>query len=367
MQQKPAYNEIKYEAPYRGWNTQAPENLIPASDSPYLQNFMLRNAEIRSFPRMIQGVPYLPTKQPIRGVNSFIDNNGYHHTVAFTDSDLWQLIYNQNRQWLWNRVASFNGSGQPYASHVFLNKIYWTSLTPGVYYWDGIKREPELSTAYFGAKFLGELGFHLLLLNTIEVEATEVVNYRQRIRWTPSGLINVWDPAVNMGAGYNDQIDVPDEITGYLNIGKNGFIFRTNGITQMSLTGRAAAPFSFDHLWASDRGIGNIYPYSIASYGSLGIFISREEVYKISASNFEPIGMGARDQIFNDLDSSIAAPIAYITSGYHKRFVYLAYHLFIPVYNGCIVWIYNLEDKNWTRRFIRDMFPTGKMSIVPTR
>src|SRR5208337_1459058 len=114
-----------------------------------------------------------------------------------------------------------------------------------------------------GAYFLIELNAQLVMLNTIESVGG---NYTQRIRWSPSGIPTIWDPNVNIGAGFNDELDVADAITGAFTVGTTAFILRNNGITEMiSNSGSGTNPFSFNHLWASDRGIGNILPFGYAS------------------------------------------------------------------------------------------------------
>lgn len=373
MQPKPQYQEIAYRAPYRGWNTRAPENMIPSSDSPFINNFIFRNAEILSAPRFKVAIPHPPNAATaIKVIHSFVDSNGVAHTVAINSSDLYQLIYRSvpppgEGNWLWNLVQNFNAgrSGQIFDIKTFLNKIYWTSGTVNkVWSWDGIAQTVSEATNKYGGYFLGELGFHLILLNTLEDDAGDIVPFPQRVRWTPSGLPNVWDPVSNPGAGFNDMLDVPEAITGFLTIGRVGYIFRANGISQMTLTGQGARPFNFDHLWASDKGIGNIYHQTISSYGSVGMFISTEDIYKLTPRSFDNVGMGARDKILNDLSDATYLPTASILPNYNQKYIWLTYHLFIPQGNNCIVWFFNIEDNTWSRRILESGFPTGKIKSV---
>jgi hypothetical protein len=371
MQTKPQYAEPSYNAPFTGWHTRLPENLIPATATPLVANFILRNGEIRSAPKLKNIIPHPDDSNPIRALTSFKDTNDIFHTISITSSNLWQLIFragDQNRNpWIWNKVSAIPaGNDAPYSTQVFSNKLYFTKKTVSkLWAWDGISPTIETVSPFYGAAFMGQLGFHLILLNTIEQdEATSLIDrYPQRVRWSPSGIFNVWNPAVNANAGFNDQVDVPDAITGFLTIGKAGYIFRSNGITQMTLTGNGARPFNFDHLWASDKGIGNIMPRSLAAYGSIGIFISDEDIYSITVSSFEAIGGGARDAIFADLTAATDVPSSTIISGYGHRFKYLTYNLFIPRNNSCVLWIYNIEDRNWTRRYMTQGYPTCAMRM----
>jgi hypothetical protein len=217
------------------------------------------------------------------------------------------------------------------------------------------------TTPKYGGFYLGELGFHLILLNTVEDVGGVETTFPQRVRWSQSGVPTQWDAAANPNAGNNDMLDVPDAITGFLTIGKVGFILRVNGISMMSLTGQGQKPFQFDHLWASDRGIGNAYSQACASYGPLGVIVSTEEIYKLTASDFDPIGGGARDKILNDLADATGVPVASVVPGLHRRHIHLQYKLVIPVNNMCVMWSYGFEDKVWVRRVIEKGFSTAKM------
>jgi len=183
---------------------------------------------------------------------------------------------------------------------------------------------------------------------TITAIGSSIVTQPQTIWWSANGLPNVWDPTVNTSAGYNPLLDTPDIITGVMALGEFALIFRTNGITQMSPTGSALAPFEFDHMWASNKGIGNVYPFSIAQYGSFGIFISTEQIFQVSINSFMEIGGGARDAIMADFAIATGTPVAYISSSNPFGYVYLTYRLSIPLGTFTRHYLYSIEDKNWT-------------------
>lgn len=208
-----------------------------------------------------------------------------------------------------------------------------------------------------GAFFLIELNAQLLMLNTVE----SVGGYfSQRVRWTPSGLPTIWDPNVNIGAGFNDELDVPDSILGAFTVGTTAFILRQNGITEVTSTGQGINPFNFNHLWASDRGIGNIFPFGYAQYGPLGIFIASDDIYNVSLGGFNKIGGVARDAIYDDLNAAIGNPVASIVPYYKLNYVYNHYKLAIPQQNGTKIWNYSLEESSWQPEFKSNLFFTGR-------
>jgi len=445
MSQK--YFEIKHQGPYKGVNVSVPEDMLGPDETPFCQNIILKNAEIRTRPRVnSQLIPGTPDGSPILIITSFLDANTIFHTVAVTQSGLYQL----NRAWskslpktpqlTWNKVGQYTtqpGPNFPAASSVFVNKFFWTNGGNNLYMWDGITSVGALSlwqpsTAYIqgsriidsngnvqvagnsgiskaaphpvwsnvlgatttdagttpinwtengkpasangfssvavvdatngitaGAYFLIELNAQLLMLNTLEGVGSSFQQFPQRIRWCPSGIPTIWDPNVNIGAGFNDELDVPDAITGAMTVGTTAFIFRNNGITEVTSTGNGTNPFNFNHLWASDRGIGNVFPFGYASYGPLGLFIANDDIYNISLGGFKKVGGRARDAIFSDLSITTGIPIASIVPYYSGGYIYNHYRLTIPQGNNSKVWIYCIEDENWTSEFYTNKVFTG--------
>ena len=437
------YFEIVYQGPFKGVNTSLPEDIIGKEYSPYINNFILKNGELRTRPNQNNNVlPPPPDNRIVNIITSFMDANNVLHTVAVTGTGLWQL----NANWYKNPVTSkkawqlvgqypvLPGPNIPAASSVFVNKFFWTNNGPNLWMWDGITSigQPSIwkaKTSFLsgsiildsngniqvasnsgvsasvvpvwnailgaqttdntgsnlitwinngkpakangfssvavvdatngytaGAYFLIELNSQLIMLNTAETTG----NYTQRIRWSPSGIPTIWDPNVNIGAGFNDELDVSDSITGAFTVGTTAFILRNNGITEMiSNNGSGINPFSFNHLWASDRGIGNILPFGYASFGPIGIFISVDDIYNVSLGGFKKIGGVARDAIYNDIAKSTYYPIGSIVPYYATNYIYNHYRLNIPQGNNTVTWVYSIEDDSWTREYKSNYIFTG--------
>ena len=429
------YFEAKFQGPYKGVNVSVPSDMLGNDESPFIQNFILKNSEIRTRPRCINNIiPGTPDGNPILILTSFLDSNTVFHTVAVTQTGLYQL----NRSWFkqafrtaaktWNLVGAYTsqpGPNFPAASSVFVNKFFWTNGGNNLYQWDGISAvgSPSLwkpLTSYIqgsrvidsngnvqiatnsgiskanphpvwgntlgaqtldsgttpitwiengkpiaangfssigvvdatngitaGAYFLIELNSQLIMLSTLEGVGNSFQAFPQRVRWSASGIPTAWDSNLNIGAGFNDEIDVPDAITGAMTVGTTAFIYRNNGITEVTSTGNGINPFNFNHLWASDRGIGNVFPFGYASYGPLGIFIANDDIYNISMGGFKKIGNRARDAIFTDLISTTGIPIGSIVPYYAGNYIYNHYRLSIPIGKNNKTWIYSIEDDNW--------------------
>lgn len=440
------YFEITYQGPFKGVNSNLPEDVMGKEYAVVSNNFILKNGEIRTRPRQNSILPPTPDGKAQNIITSFLDANNVTHTVAVTGTGLWQLNRNWNKnpisaQKAWNLVGQYPvlpGPNIAAASSVFVNKFFWTNGSPNLWMWDGITSTGAPSiwrakTAYIkgsiildsngniqvannsgvstngahpvwgntlgaqttdntiiwtengkpapangfssvavvdatngytaGAYFLIELNAQLLMLNTVETTGS----FPQRIRWCPSGIPTIWDPNVNLGAGFNDELDVPDAITGAFTIGTTAFVLRANGITEITSNGQSGTnPFSFNHLWASDRGIGNAYPFGYASFGPIGIFISTDDIYNVSLGGFKKIGGEAKDDIYNDLALATYYAIGSIVPIYQNNYVYNHYRLAIPQGNNTVTWIYSIEENSWVREFKSNCTTTGQTRWVFT-
>lgn len=380
--------------PYGGLNVQAPENVISPAETPNMSNFFFRNAELRSRPAFGLYLPGPDGSNPILGINSFLSKNLVWHTVAFTQTGMFQL--KSNAQYLIsigvNPWVSLGGpqmpNNNPVSIRTFQNVVYYTNGSGHLSAWDGSVSTPITDVAFsgttfplpnnysgttFSGLFLGELDSHMIMAYTTELTYTSGVitattTFPQRIRWSNIGFnpsLNgvfganlgtagaTWDPAVAVNAGFNDFLDVTDIITGQLFLGRMGYIFRQNGITEINPTGVGTAPFDFNHMWASEHGIGNVYPETIAQFGSYGAFISTDNIYQISPGNVQGIGKGTRDAIMLDLSLAVAPPTACIMDAFAVYRVYLAYIVFIPMPDGSThAYVYSFEDANWAKWII---------------
>lgn len=394
----------EYFGPYSGLNVEQPESLIPDNASPAISNFLLRNAELRSAPKFSQhsNLPISSGASNVFGIASFRDINSTYHTVAFSNNGAFQ--YNPPN---WVNVNGNLGIPQfrPVSHNTFASQLwvsfvaqYSTSLNfPFVGFWDGIAAgfvgrqtfgdgstsnsvagisltdSPTVGGSLpggptvvgplaIGGQYIGELNNQIILANitVLDQNSNTFYNFPNMIWWCANGLPLQWDPTANTSAGFNPFLDVPDQITGIATLGVAGYLFRTNGITQFSPTGNALSPFQFNHMWASDHGIGSVYPFSIAQYGPNACFVAEDNIYALSLTTSNPIGGMARDAIMRDLAISNALntgnnlegiPVAAIIPKFNGQFVYLTYQIamLLPSANGFVprIYIYSFEDKNW--------------------
>lgn len=382
----------QWTTPFGGLHVQAPDNTIGPQYSPALSNVILRNSEIRTRPQFRQAFGGPDGTAPVLAVGSFLSKQQILHTFAVTGRGLFQLKTNAiDEMGRGNNPWSFVGpslaqNNVPVSWASYAGILYYANFN-NLWAWDGAF-EGVLGIAFtgpslnvgppfftIGAIFVAELDNHILLAYVYETLGGVTTILPNRIRWSNNGFNptnaagvfggNVgtagatFDPTINVNAGLNDFLDVPDIITGVMTLGRVGYIFRQNGITELTATGRGIAPFDFNHLWASQHGIGNVYPFSIAQYGNMGIFISFEQIYQITTGGLNAIGAGARDAIMADIANAVGPPKASLDRGFTLGYTYLHYHLRIPQAGGTKSYVFSVEDNNWTTWFTTGVWPTG--------
>lgn len=346
--------------PWGGVHTKAPANVIPPNYFTQLDDCILHNATITSRPSIALIVG--PDTNRLLGTAPGIPGSKNSIRIAFTTAG----VYWQDVGLVWHILGNnpnFNSGAAtaPVSWRVFQGIIYFSNGNAHLSSWDGSSNNIVVDNATVagpttvGAKYLDEVDNHLILANTNEGGTL----FPQRVRWSANGLPAVWDPTINVNAGFADFLEVSDNITGMAMTGRVGQILRTNGITEMAPTGNGIAPFDFNHLWAARQGIGSPLGYSLAVYGSLWAFVASDEIYVMTNQSMSRIGGPSLDAIMADLAAIPASSAPGLVVGMitpilgvsNFSFPYLSYLLLMPSGDGLstILWLYNFDDHNWVR------------------
>lgn len=369
-----------------GVNTMQPENVIAARYTPAANDVVLRNAEIRSRNQFDTLAQAGPDAHFILGlIPGFNPGNLGGNLIAATDTGVYGLV---SFGGAWTKLT---GSGSEFASFIpiswrIFQKILYMTQASVTSSWDGVNAASYNPSAIsvgghsLGARYLTELDNHLILLN---VSQAGVGSFPQRVWWSANNLPTVFDPTVNVNAGFEDLLDVSDQLTGESVFGRVGYAFRTNGITEFAPTGVGISPFSFDHLMSSQVGIGNQILYGMGQYGNTAAFIANDNIYSLTPSALTPIGENARDAIFEDLSLSIGSVtgppvIGSITPWLQNAptsagnlnttngtWPYLLYMIFCPHSDGTSVWWYSFAEKNWMNHQLPGVWVTSKPCLCP--
>ncbi len=368
--------EVTYKGAWKGVDVSLPETDIDPAASPFINNFLIRHGELRSRFSCPVFCVAPPDNTSVLGLTSFIDYNGLVHTVALTQLGVYQLSYLVTQPNFtgnpWLVVANFPNTQNtvPFAIQNLQGKIYFTNGVSSTWAWDGMSNNISsvgnlASGGTCGALYMMELGARIVLASTTETASGVTTNFPFRVRWSAVNLASTtFDPSVNLGAGFNDMFDCPDTITGILPIGRTGYVFRSNGISEMIPTSGQGLVWDFNHMWASDRGIGNAFPQTLASFGPIGIFGSGEAFYKITPNSFQDISLGATDVILTDIGNRTGTVQATILPYLNLEFPFTCYILMIQNGSDTICWVFDLKENNWTRLFFKNKIFTVKPKYV---
>jgi hypothetical protein len=219
-------------------------------------------------------------------------------------------------------VLSANGSGginyttiSPYTpasvtsgyfSYVVIeNQIIWTAESwHEIWSFNTNTNVITLLTNYVGGGYLGVLDNQLLNLGGVSYADGQVP---YRISWSVPGEYGSFQPydvgsnTGNIDAGFNDLPDTSDVLKGIITVGTVAYVFRSQGVTQMNITGNGVDPFQFNHLWASELGLGTVWADSIAQYGSMGAFVADSGIYTLGISGLTQITGAAKNFLMGQI------------------------------------------------------------------
>lgn len=339
------FQQLPVSGPFKGIVDNLPRPSKPPNAWDDLLNMLVYKGRLITRPRLNAFGPP-PDGAIVRLMTTFQDVMGNFHTLVLTTAHAYYVTAGPVYHLLTLPVTDLTGTALPYGYAIVNGRVYFSNGSRQVLYADGEITIKD-STHPGAARFIGVLANHLVTCYTTEPEpgvggSTE---YKQRVRWSASGDPNDW---TSFSAGFSDLLEVPDEITGFATLGRAGYVFRTNGITLMTATGSGTAPFQFDQVTNSPIGIGNKYPYSLATFGGLSAFVSANDIYGFDGTTLTAFGGEAKKKIFADIAASSGDQITgWIVPRLGNGFDYLSYWLSIPGVN--ITWVYSYDDQAWQR------------------
>lgn len=374
--------EYPYVGPFGGLQSETQLDQIGRTGFAEVQNIMFRKAQARSMP----GFEALasPSGEKIIGVGDFFDVKGVRHFVVWTPTGL----YNYNGSTgTWTLITGPSPGLLGYDSFVAWDvvgyKLYFTQPVAGgptyetIGEWDGQSTSWNwVPTPGFGApvyptpaKYMCEIGFHLVTANTNEVGGASAPN---RVKWSSIGDGSDWtDPTQGGTAGQTDLFNNLGPINGLARVYQTGYAFQQWGITQIIPTGIGTSPFEFVSM--GSRAKGNILPYGLASFGEIvACYPGKNDIYLFDGTESQPIGsraidgnrrLGARVRIFQDLFLADQTNIfGYILTSANGN-DYESYWIFIPSLHKA--WVYHFDEGNWTQEFFLPNRLVGPVGSAP--
>jgi hypothetical protein len=244
-------------------------------------------------------------------------------------------------------VETLAGTNLPFAVAPLNGRVYFANGSLPLLYCDGNDVLGLAGDVQGSCRFLTVNAFHLIAAYTTEPApgAAGSTIYPIRVRWSKSGDPDNW---TDFTSGLNDLMEVPDQITGLTTLGRNTYIARTNGFTMMAPTGQGQAPFIFEQYNYAPKGVGNRFPYSLATYGNSAGFVSADDLYRLDGANLSPFGGNCKKKIFEQLAQASGDQVmGWIIPRMGVGYDFLSYWLSIPGVN--YTWVYNLEEGAWMK------------------
>lgn len=355
--------EYSYVGPFGGIQTEVPIDKIGRTGFQEVQNVMFWKSQARNFPAFTALTA--PSNEIIIGIADFFNVNGVRLSVVWTPTKMYS--YSSG---IWTQItgAALTGGAQQFMQWDAVGyKLYFSQQKDVVQVWDGITAGfVAASGSAVPGKYVCELGFHLLVANTIEAGPTNAPN---RVRWTGIGDGTDW---TSFSAGQTDLFNGLGPINGLARVYQAGYAFQQFGITQIIPTGNGLAPFQFIPL--GSRAKGSILPYGVASFGELvAAYVGKNDVYVFDGTESINIGskpidgnrrLGARSRIFSDLFTTLEANIYGIIMSGANGNNYESYWIFMPGLNKA--WVYHFDEASWTQEFFapgRLVGPAGVLAL----
>jgi len=330
---------------FGGIQSEVPPDIIEQYGFSEAENVIFRKGAAYSRSR-IDDLSTLP--DPIVGVADFFTLAGDRKQVIFTTTGMYTW---NNLTADWDQVTGvLTGSIKDLVTADCVGgKLFFSQGIDKVKMWDGSTPGfADAALAAVPAKFLFELGFHLMACYTLESGNAAP----QRVRWTGSGDGTDW---TSFNSGQIDLFNNLGPITGGVKLFQQGYVFQQWGITQVQLTGQGLNPFYFQPLGSKAKG--NIAPYSLASFGEdIACYIGKNDIYRFDGAYSTPIGsapvdgnrrIGARRRIFADLSQCDLRTVFGLISTSINSNDYSAYWIFMPELKQA--WVYHFDEANWTR------------------
>lgn len=372
--------EYPYVGPFGGVQSEVQLDQIGRTGFAEVQNIMFRKAQARVMP----GFEVLPSPsgEQVIGIGDFFDAHGAQHFVVWTPNGMYNY---DGASGTWNHIAQpappvLLGNPAFVAWDVVGYKLYFTQPNPAgpsqqtIGMWDGINPISEVGAGGGSvivpspAKYLCEIGFHLVEANTTELDGPAP----NRIKWSTIGDGTDWNDPVHGGtAGQADLFNNLGPINGLARVYQTGYAFQQWGITQIIPTGIGTAPFEFVSM--GSRAKGCIVPYGLASFGEIvACYPGKNDIYLFDGTEAQPIGsraidgnrrLGARVRIFQDLFIADQTNIfGYILTSANGN-DYESYWIFIPSLNKA--WVYHFDEGSWTQELFQPKRLVGPAGTAP--
>lgn len=351
------FQTLPVRGPFKGINSDTPSPESAPNEFDDVLNFFVRKGRLQSRVQLGAFIPAGST-QLVRNFGNFKDANGNKHTFALVNYNSGQTPAYMltigpptlNALAIPGLNTGQLGSNQLFTEAYIQNQVYFANGGYPLAYLDGSNAVQFAGNTPGTCNFLGVCSNHLVQAYCTEpaLGQSGSMIFPRRVRWSAVANPLQWDPAADFTAGVNDILEVPDDITGINTLGYSSFIYRSNGITIMFPTGIGLSPFDFENFSLAPDGVGNFFPYSLATYTNWCTFVAQDNIYKFSVSSMDPIGGLSKKKIYADLAAASGDQVwGRVVPNLGLAHDFMCYLLTIPGPN--VTWVYTFDDGQWIR------------------
>lgn len=298
-----------------------------------------------------------------------LNSDGYTITLTSVDTGtganahMLSIGYNPttNPQNGVNVPAQFQGGSDPVSlpSGSYGVPLSWTAVGETLYFagrggtvmlsYTENSNVPVFSilTQYLCANTLGKFNGQLIAAGITLGPGLRLSTPEMIIAWSAPNQLGVWNPlnadGTVTGAGFNQETDISDSISGIFIGNGSAIIFRAQGIDYITPLSGGVIPFDFVHISNTLQGEGCQDSRLLTAYDQAGAFIGNTDIFMFSGG-ISPIAQKVRNTILGALKSTIKnrdsqTCVFGLSSGYST----ILYAFLIDY----VLYIYNPTNKTW--------------------
>jgi len=256
--------------------------------------------------------------------------------------------------------AEITGAGTSFGDRMFHNVAVWAGIVLVGNNVGGLLTHTPISTSTYAVVSDAKYRYVTTSFNraVAAYDITSGANNPRKIGWSTTTDITDW---TSTGAGSTELTDIPDDITGIVNINNIIVVARTYGWTLGYVTGsNTTGPFRWE--MKVREGSGCAWPSTLAHFNNTIFCVGHDDVYTFDiASGPSPIGGSIRDALMHSLHEG-ARYKGIVTRGDYRynsesasdvdeaaSFIpRLRYHL-VPIvpHEGARHYSYDVREKTW--------------------
>lgn len=337
------------------------------------RNFLFERGVARTRPFLRQRYPeLLQADYKVDFAKAFLLNQGNRYAMYITDGgELHRLASTESATS--HSAAEITGAGTSFGDRLFHNIAVWAGIVLVGNNVGGILQHTPLSSTTYSIISDAKYRYVTTSFNraVAAYDITSGSNNPRSIGWSTTTDVSDWTSA---GSGSTELTDIPDDITGLVNINNVIVVARTYGWSLGRVTGsNTTGPFRWEIMVR--EGSGCAWPSTLAHYNNLIFCVGHDDVYTFDLSRGpQPIGRNIRRELIHSIYSG-ARYRGVITRGDYRwngdsflevdasatPIPRLRYHL-VPIVpaEGARHYSYDLEEQTWATHTystpIRDAF-----------